>query len=163
VFALPMYAPDMAERSPRTASQRKTDVVAKLEARHADCWVASASPSGKAHLVPLSFAWDGERIVLAIEQSSATAQNITASNRARLALGGTRDVAMIDAMLNEAVDLERASPELADAYARQADWDPRAANGEYVFLLLRPERIQAWREVDEIAGRTIMRAGAWLV
>jgi general stress protein 26 len=151
------------ERLPRTGLERKTDVLAKLEARHADCWVASASPSGKAHLVPLSFAWDGERIVLATEQSSPTARNITASNRARLALGGTRDVVMIDATLHEVVDLERASPELGDSYARQADWDPRAARGRYVFLLLRPEGIQAWREVDEIAGRTIMRAGAWLV
>jgi hypothetical protein len=28
--------------------------------------------------------------------------------------------------------------------------------------VLRPERIQAWREADEIAGRTLMRDGAWL-
>jgi hypothetical protein len=32
-----------------------------------------------------------------------------------------------------------------------------------VFLLLRPERIQAWREANEIAGRAVMQAGAWLV
>jgi general stress protein 26 len=160
---LRLYAPLVLERSPRTGLQRKTDVLAKLEACRADCWVASAAPSADAHLVPLTFAWDGERIVLATEQSSATARNITASKRARLALGGTRDVVMIDATLHEAVDLERASPDMADAYAQQAEWDPRAARGQYVFLLLRPERIQAWREVDEIAGRTIMRAGAWLV
>jgi len=30
-------------------------------------------------------------------------------------------------------------------------------------VLLRPDRVQAWREADEIAGRTIMRAGDWLV
>ena len=138
-------------------------MLAKLDARHADAWVASASSAGKAHLVPLSYAWDGERIILAIQQTSATARNITASDRARLALGGTRDVVMIDATLDAVVDLERASPQLAGAYAQQADWDPRAANGEYVFLLLRPERIQAWREADEIAGRTLMRAGDWLV
>jgi Pyridoxamine 5'-phosphate oxidase len=157
-----MYDLAVPER-PRTGLERKTDVLAKLEARHPDAWVASASPRGRAHLVPLSFAWDGERIILATEQRSATARNIAASNRARLALGGTRDVAMIDALLHEAVDLERASTELADAYARQTDWDPRDARGDYLFLLLRPDRIQAWREVDEIAGRTIMRAGAWLV
>ena len=33
----------------------------------------------------------------------------------------------------------------------------------YVFLVLRPERVQAWRESDEIAGRTLMRRGSWLV
>jgi pyridoxamine 5'-phosphate oxidase-like protein len=153
----------MPEAPPRSTLERKTDVLAKLAARHADAWVASASPGGEAHLVPLSFAWDGERVVLATTRSSPTARNITASSRARLALGGTRDVAMIDATLDESVDLERASPDLADAYAQQADWDPRSARGEFVFLLLRPERIQAWREVNEIAGRTIMRSGAWLV
>jgi len=30
------------------------------------------------------------------------------------------------------------------------------------FLVLRPLRIQAWREVNELPGRTLMRAGAWL-
>jgi hypothetical protein len=153
----------MAGSAPRTGSERKTDVLAKLDARHADAWVASASSAGKAHLVPLSYAWDGERIILAIQQTSATARNITASDRARLALGGTRDVVMIDATLDAVVELERASPQLADGYAQQADWDPRSAGGGYVFVLLLPERIQAWREADEIAGRTLMRAGAWLV
>jgi hypothetical protein len=153
----------MAGSAPRTGSERKTDVLAKLDARHADAWVASASSAGKAHLVPLSYAWDGERIILAMQRTSATARNITDSERARLALGGTRDVVMIDATLDAVVDLERASPQLADAYAQQADWDPRAAGGGYVFVLLRPERIQAWREADEIAGRTLMRAGDWLV
>ena len=29
-------------------------------------------------------------------------------------------------------------------------------------LVLRPERIQAWRESNELAGRLLMRDGAWL-
>jgi hypothetical protein len=153
----------MPEDAPRTGPERKTDVLAKLEARHADAWVASAAPGGKAHLVPLSYAWDGERIVVALDGSSVTARNIGAVRRARLALGGTRDVVMIDATLEERVDVARAPAALADGYAHQADWDPRGAAGEYVFLLLRPERIQAWREANEIAGRAVMQAGAWLV
>ena len=47
------------------------------------------------------------------------------------------------------------------AYAGQADWDPRGLPG-YVFLVLRAERIQAWRESNEITGRTILRSGEWL-
>jgi hypothetical protein len=31
-----------------------------------------------------------------------------------------------------------------------------------VFVVLRPRRVQVWREVDEIAGRTIMRDGRWI-
>ena len=56
-----------------------------------------------------------------------------------------------------------APPELADAYAAQSDWDPRADAAGYVFLVLRPDRVQAWTEVHELAGRTIMRAGEWVV
>jgi hypothetical protein len=32
-----------------------------------------------------------------------------------------------------------------------------------VFQVLRPRRIQAWRESNEIPGRTLMRDGTWLV
>ena len=51
---------------------------------------------------------------------------------------------------------------LGSAYVEQADWDPRLSPG-YLFLVLRPVRVQAWREADEIAGRSLMRDGVWLV
>ena len=126
-----------------------------------DVWVASASPEGEAHLVPLSLAWTSERLVIAVREDSRTARDIAGSGRARLAIGPTRDVTMVDARLEKLVDVDAAG-ELGAAYAAQADWDPRGSAG-YVFLVLRPERVQAWREVDEIAGRTIMRDGQWLV
>jgi len=31
------------------------------------------------------------------------------------------------------------------------------------FLVLRPQRIQAWREVDELPGRSLMRGGEWII
>jgi len=43
-----------------------------------------------------------------------------------------------------------------------ADWDPRGLPG-YAFLVLRPIRIQAWRESNELDGRVLMRAGDWVV
>ena len=52
-------------------------------------------------------------------------------------------------------------PDLAERYAGQADWDPRTAGDTYRFLVLRPERIQAWREANELRGRTLMRDGTW--
>ena len=78
-----------------------------------------------------------------------------------MAVGPTRDVTMVDARLERTVAVADSGP-LGEAYAAQADWDPRGSD-VYVFLVLRPERVQAWRESDEIAGRTIMRDGAWLV
>jgi hypothetical protein len=152
------------ERAPaRPPEQRKADSLAKLAADAADVWVATASADGDAHLVPLSLCWDGDRIILATERTTTTFVNLEASGRARLALGPERDVVMIDAVLVSVLDVADAPHGLADAYAAQADWDPRDAGDGYVYVVLAPERIQAWREADEIAGRTLMRHGQWLV
>jgi hypothetical protein len=145
---------------PRTKTQRKADVLAKLSAPVADTWVATADASGP-HLVPLTLAWLDGRIVLATDRGSATARNIFAQGKARLALGRTRDVVIIDALLERAIPVADGDP-VGDAYATQNDWDPRTAGDTYVFLILRPDRIQAWREVNEIAERTVMRGGVWL-
>jgi hypothetical protein len=67
---------------------------------------------------------------------------------------------MLDVVLGRSLQVGE-DDDLGSAYAAQADWDPRGSAG-YVFLVLRPERIQAWREADEIAGRTLMRGGTWL-
>ena len=145
----------------RDLETRKSDTLAMLATPTVDVWVATASAAGAAHLVPLSLAWVDERVVIAVESTSVTRRNLTASGRARLAVGPTRDVTMIDAALEREVDVA-AEDGLGEAYAAQADWDPRGVNG-YVFLVLRPVRVQAWRESNEIAGRTLMRDGAWLV
>ena len=126
-----------------------------------DVWVATASAAGTPYLVPVSLAWVNERVVIAVDGSAPTARNLTESGTARLAVGPTRDVVMIDAELQEALDVTTAVA-LGEAYVAQADWDPRGSAG-YVFLVLRPVRVQAWREANEIAGRTLMRDGRWLV
>jgi hypothetical protein len=145
----------------RDRETRKADTLAMLATPTIDVWVATASAEGTPHLVPLSLAWVEERVVVAVEASSVTARNLTASGTARLAVGPTRDVVMLDAVLETAVDVAT-DDALGTAYAAQADWDPRGAAG-YVFLVLRPVRVQAWREANEIAGRTLMRDGTWLV
>ena len=148
---------------PRDLRTRKVDTLAKLGERPVDVWVASAA-DGAAHLVPLSLAWLDERVVLALEEGSATARNVGSAGAARLGLGPTRDVVMIDAVLERTVPVAEAPPELGDGYAAQTDWDPRDdTDGGYVYQVLRPVRIQAWREVNELAGRTLMRDGTWLV
>ena len=147
----------------RTGSQRKADTLAKLQAAGADVWVATASSAGAAHLVPLSYAWHDDRVVLAAEAESVTVRNVRESRRARLGFGPTRDVVIIDVDLVGSVEVtDPASGAVAEAYAGQADWDPRLDAGSYVFLLMRPRRIQAWRESNELAGRVLMRDGTWL-
>jgi hypothetical protein len=144
----------------RDRETRKTDTLAMLATPAIDVWVATASAAGAPHLVPVSLAWVDERVVIAVGESSVTARNLTSSGDARLAVGPTRDVTMIDAVLESAVPVA-ADDELGAAYVAQADWDPRRDTG-YLFLVLRPVRVQAWREANEIAGRTLMRDGTWL-
>jgi hypothetical protein len=150
----------MATRSPQ---DRKADALSKLAVLEANVWVASASPTGAVHLVPVTHTWNGSQVVLATGPSSRTVSNVMANRRARLALGETRDVVMIDAVLVEAVPVPEAPAPLAEGYAAQAGWDPRTDVGNYVYLVLGPERIQVWREGEDLAGRTVMRNGEWLV
>ncbi|HEY6747977.1 MAG TPA: hypothetical protein VI357_19965 [Mycobacteriales bacterium] len=150
----------MTPAAPRDRQQRIRDTLAKLTEPAADVWVATASGS-EPYLVPLSLAWVDERAVIALDGTSRTARNLRTAGTARLAVGPTRDVVVLDVVLERAVPVADAG-ELGERYAGQADWDPRAAGGSYEFLVLRPERVQAWREADEIPGRTLMRDGSWL-
>jgi hypothetical protein len=67
---------------------------------------------------------------------------------------------LIDAVLDRAACVDT-DEKLGAAYAAQADRDPRGDSG-YVRLVRRRGRAQAWREANEIAGRTLMRDGVWL-
>jgi hypothetical protein len=145
----------------RPLETRKSDTLRMLATPAIDVWVATAAAAGVPYLVPLSLAWVDERVLIALEATSPTALNLAASREARLAVGPTRDVVMIDAVLDRTVSVD-ADQALGNAYVAQADWDPRGLPG-YVFLVLRPVRIQAWRESNEIPGRTLMREGAWLI
>jgi hypothetical protein len=145
----------------RDRATRTADTLAMLTTPAIDVWVATASSEGAPHLVPVSLAWVDDRAVIAVPESSVTAGNLTGNQAARLGVGPTRDVTMIDAVLERVTDVA-GDAALGEAYAAQADWDPRRDSG-YVFLVLRPVRVQAWREANEIAGRTLMRDGTWLV
>ncbi|CAM3843794.1 pyridoxamine 5'-phosphate oxidase family protein [Isoptericola cucumis] len=151
---------------PRTREQRLADTLAMLDSPVRDVWVATASnaPDGTPvpYLVPLSLAWIDDRLVLALDATSRTGRNLLATGTARLSLGATRDVVMIDAVLERSARVAEAPADLAEGYAAQADWDPRPGGADDVYLVLRPQRVQAWREVDEIAGRVLMRDGEWV-
>jgi hypothetical protein len=122
-----------------------------------DLWVASADEAGVAYLVPLSFHWDGAALTLATPRESRTAVNLLRAGWARVALGPTRDVVIVEGTVAE---LPRgADPQLEEAFAAAAGFEPPEG---YVYLRITPREIQAWREADELAGRRLMRAGAWL-
>jgi hypothetical protein len=148
-----------SESAPRSRSQRKADTLAKLE-RDVDLWVASADEAGDAYLVPLSYCWDGSTLTVATPRASRTATNLVRATCARVALGPTRDVVIIEGNLEAiAIGTDRA---LEDRHAEATGFDPRTLAEEYVYLRITAHEIQAWRESSELAGRRLMRRGEWL-
>jgi hypothetical protein len=143
----------------RSRAQRRADTLAKLR-RDVDLWVASADERGNAYLVPLSYYWDGSALTIATPRSSRTAVNLVRARWARVALGPTRDVVIVEGPV-EAIPIGT-DPRLEDAHARATGFDPRSLAEEYVYLRIAPRSIQAWREANELAGRQLMRDGEWL-
>jgi nitroimidazol reductase NimA-like FMN-containing flavoprotein (pyridoxamine 5'-phosphate oxidase superfamily) len=143
--------------APRGAEQRKTDSLSRL-ASDTDAWIASADAGGSGYLLPLSFLWDDAGIVVSTPRSSVTGRNLSRGARVRVGVGQLRDVTMIDGTA-EPVHDERTK----DAFAAKHGWDPRDEPGDYVFFRIVPDRLQAWREVNELPGRALMRDGKWLV
>jgi nitroimidazol reductase NimA-like FMN-containing flavoprotein (pyridoxamine 5'-phosphate oxidase superfamily) len=41
-------------------------------------------------------------------------------------------------------------------------WDARTETKEYAYFRITPQSVRAWREENELKGRTLMRDGAWL-
>jgi hypothetical protein len=144
---------------PRSRAQRKADTLERLRT-DVDLWVASADAAGDVHLVPLSFVWDGTALTIATPRSSPTARNLLRAGEARVALGPTRDVVLVDGAVDELPI--GTDPELEDAHASATGFDPRTLAEEYTYLRVTPKMIRAWREANELEGRLLMRDGRWL-
>ena len=149
----------MSAALPRTLAERRRETLARLKG-DVDVWVATAR-GDIPHLIPLSFLWDGARLLLATPDASVTARNLRATGRARLTLGTTRDVVVIEGTA-ESLPLAAVAASVADAFAARTGFDPRQSAARMAFIWIRPRRIQAWREECELAGRELMRDGVWL-
>jgi len=112
--------------------------------------------------VPLSFDWDGQALLVATPTDSPTGRNLAATRNVRLGLGHTRDVSMIDGDV-EVLEIDALPQDRTDRFVTRAGFDPRAETGPYRWFRIVPRRIQAWREVDELPDRELMRDGRWLV
>jgi hypothetical protein len=147
---------------PRPPGQRKRDALDRLE-RDVDAWVATADPAGGApYLVPLSFLWDGEALLIATPASSPTGRNLRSTGRARVGVGPTRDLVLIEGAVPAPVAAGEIPDQVGDAFAAKAGFDPRQLTG-YLYFRVVPRRLQAWREANELEGRDLMREGRWLV
>ena len=67
---------------PRSRAQRRRDTEHRLT-HDIDVWVASASADGAPYLVPLSFDWDGEALLVATPTDSPTGRNLAGRSGGR--------------------------------------------------------------------------------
>ncbi|WP_418958212.1 pyridoxamine 5'-phosphate oxidase family protein [Streptomyces tritici] len=148
----------MTAAAPRALAERLRDTRERLE-NDIDLWLASAGPDG-AYLVPLSFLWDGDAFLVSTPRASVTGRNLLADGRVRLSLGHTRDVVVVDGTA-EAVDLAGLPAGTGDRFRDRTGFDPRDLDA-YQYFLIRPHRVQAWREANELRGRDLMRDGVWV-
>ncbi|MFF1356515.1 pyridoxamine 5'-phosphate oxidase family protein [Streptomyces sp. NPDC058297] len=145
----------------RTTKQRKQDTLDRLE-RDEDVWVATADrEDATPYLVPLSFRWDGSTLLLATPAASPTGRNLRTTGRARLGVGPTRDVVMIEGTV-QTLTAAGLPDDVGNAFAEKTGFDPRRQTSEYLYFRVTPQRVQAWREANELAGRELMREGEWI-
>jgi hypothetical protein len=124
--------------------------------------VASASTDGAPYLIPLSFDWGGETLLVTTPTESPTGRNLAATRTVRLGLGDTRDVSMIEGEV-EVLEIDALPQERGDRFAVRTGFDPRALGTAYRWFRISPRRIQAWREVNELPDRELMRDGRVLL
>ena len=150
----------MTAREPaRSREQRRQNTLDRLT-NDDDAWVATASPDGRACLMPLSFVWDRDTLLMCTRRTNPTALNVTPRGEAAVTLGHTRDVVHVEGPA-EVVEGSALGKESADAFAAKLSWDPRD-RPTWVSLRITPLVVKAWREENELKDRLIMRDGRWL-
>jgi hypothetical protein len=146
----------------RGPQQRKADALRRLE-NDTDAWVATADPAtGTPYLVPLSFLWDGATVVVATPAASRTSRNLRAAGKVRLGIGPTRDLVLIEGTVEAETSAGEIGAQAGDAFAAKTGFDPRELDEGYAYFRIRPQRLQAWREANELAGRDLIRGGDWV-
>jgi hypothetical protein len=148
--------------APRSREERIRDVLVRFE-QDVDAWVSTASAAGEPYLLPLSFLWHEGELVFSTDERSQTVRNLRESPSVRVGVGLTRDVVLVSGVARF-VSVAELPAEVGDRFAVKAGFDPRAASvGSYVYVFVRPVEVRAWREVDELAGRVVMKDGNWVV
>lgn len=143
---------------PRPLEVRTEDAYQRLRTA-TQMWLATGGHGGP-HLIPVAVIYDDGDLISATFEHSKTVTNLNAVPQARLALGTTADVVMVDASA-DLIAVQDMDSQLADRYAAISH-DPRTMPG-FIYLRFSPHRIQAWNGFHEFTGRTIMLQGTPLL
>ncbi|MEI2827547.1 MAG: pyridoxamine 5'-phosphate oxidase family protein [Dermatophilaceae bacterium] len=151
----------MTGRSPQ---ERRAHAERVFRQTDGHVWVATANGRGRAHLVPFSFAWIPEGIVICTSPTSQTAKNLRETSTAKLAFGATHDVVLVTGRLAEVIDRGPGSDtsEIDNVFATQSDWDPRQSSGTFSYFVIGLRQVDVWGPEEEHPDRVVMRSGEWL-
>lgn len=141
---------------PRGLEQRRADALERLGTGR-QMWLATAGEGP--HLIPVAYIWNTNALTTATFERSRTVANLRTIPRARVAIGDTADLIMVDAAAS-LVPVDAIDPAAADGYA-QVSHDPRTMPG-FIYIQLVPQRIQVWNGFHEFTERTVMAEGRWL-
>jgi hypothetical protein len=148
-------------KEPRDTKTRTQDTLTRL-INDTDAMVATSDAYGNVHMVPLCFYYEQSgSLLMATPATNQTARNWIMTKKARVSLGHTRDMVMMIGHF-EIVGPSELTSDLMDHYAIKTGWDPREFPEPHVYARFVPQRVQAWRELNEMAGREIMRHGRWI-
>ncbi len=145
----------------RSTPERKAAILSALQ-RNVSLWLATASLSGKPHVIAVSTWWDGELVVIATRSGSPTARNLEGNGLARLVIGTPDDVVIVDAEVADSVPVKEAGTGIASGFKAAAGWDAANQPGSWKFYRLRPVRAEAYLGYHELEGREVMRDSLWL-
>lgn len=73
-----------------------------------------------------------------------------------------RDVVLVEGTVH-ATPADDIPAEVGDAFAAKAGFDSREESNAYHYFRITPERVQAWRESNELKGRDLMVGGDWTI
>lgn len=148
--------------APRSTMSRIADTKSRLR-DDLDLWFASGGGADGPWLVPLSFLHveddRGLELLIATDAQTRTGRNVATDGRVRLGLGEVRDLVMIDGTATIAPISELTEAQV-ERYLAKHRSDPRTWADS--LLRIRVHRMQAWREENELTGRTILRDGRWV-
>ena len=144
----------------RDVATRKKDVMERL-LRSGRFWLGTADKTGKPHVIAVFAWWHSDALVISTLTGSRTARNMERNPRVTLATGPFDDAIIIHAQMIESRAVDDA-PDMAHGFNAALGGEPSQIGEGWTFFRLRPTKIQAFRDFDELEGRDVMIDSRWL-
>ncbi len=121
------------------AKQREIDERLK---RERNIWLATTRRSGAPHLVPIWYAWDGEKAYFVTPRNTQKILNIKSMSQVAMSLEDGSNVVIMEGEATEVDDGEEQA-RVAVLFKEKYDWDDWEAE-DWVTMGVRPSKFLTW-------------------